>query len=207
MDTKRKPVPRSTSTEAQSHEETIAGPSTPSRHAPVAEAIDVSENDVPPSYTGPSIPASPGSSPASASVISRQASLPVDFNAYRIAGLSLSKDKMTYTTSLAHYSQSPQALSDLIQKHAQLPPHPQIRIVAGQEGNGKPLFDIKISMMKYFVRQTDARGSAGWQYIRTLNDGELGWRGGKQTSVQPTVKGGLDEWISKYVLEEIKDKR
>lgn len=192
-----------------------AGPSSASASAstqqqPAADLEVASEihNDLPPSYTGPSQPTSPGPSRTltSTGAVLQPGMPPVDFKAYRMAGVSLSKDKMIYATNMPHYSQSPQALADLIQAHAKLPPHPQIRITAKSEGGGNH-FDIRISMMRYIVRAPDARGSAGWQYVRTIGEGELGWRGGKQTGVQPVVKSGLDEWISRYVMEEIKDKR
>lgn len=62
-------------------------------------------------------------------------------------------------------------------------------------------------MLPYLVRAPDARGSAGWQYVKMIGDNETGWRGGKLESQMPTVKGGLDEWVSRFIMEEIKNKR
>lgn len=211
MDQKRKPVPRLDSSNSEAGPSNAAAPTT---DATIAETISPEPgHDLPPSYTGPSIPTSPSSSSVptrtttATADVSQHGMPPVDFKAYRMPGVTLAKDKMTYTTNLVHYSQSPQALADLIQRHAKLPPHPQIRITSAKQDGSTALFDIRISMMKYFVRPADARGSAGWQYVRTINEGELGWRGGKQASVVPNVNGGLDEWISRYIMEEIKDKR
>ncbi|KAF2421147.1 hypothetical protein EJ08DRAFT_690243 [Tothia fuscella] len=132
---------------------------------------------------------------------------PINFSLYAIPSVTLSKDSTTLETTHSRYSTSVPALLDLIQKHISLPPHPQIRIMGKREDRlgGAIDFDIKISMMGYLVKPTEGRGGR-WNYMRLLNEGEVGWRGGREVSSSPSAKRGLEEWVERYVAEEGKDK-
>jgi len=163
------------------------------------------EQDLPPSYTGPLPSSSTAPAPTLPLVtdVSIASAIPVDFSLYRIPGAKLSKDHITITINDPKYSISPQSLLDLMLAQSKLPPHPQIRITGKRDGFGTD-FDIKISMLRYIVRPPDARGSSTWNYIKLLNNGELGWRGGKEQTTLPSSKGGLKAWVARFVDDDNK---
>ena len=207
----RKPIRGGNSSPPNASPSSLTSPSAtapPSSSAPALIAV-ANEDDLPPSYTGPSqssisIPttASPQTSPTVPGMP------PVDFSLYRIPGAVVSKDLMTCTTNIAQYSWSASALLDLLQTQSKLPPHPQIWIRGTREGFGNEFdFDIRISMLRYITREPDSRGGSGWNYVKLIEPSEMGWRGGKQESRAPHLRGGLKEWISRFVAEESKDKR
>ncbi|KAF2096721.1 hypothetical protein NA57DRAFT_58616 [Rhizodiscina lignyota] len=166
------------------------------------------DGDLPPSYSGPSLGPSSSSTSvpttSSPSLPTIPGMPPVDFGLYRIPSVTISSDNMTLTTNLAQYSYSAPSLLNLIQTQSKLPPHPQIRIIGKRDGRTD--FDIKISMMRYLARHPESRGGGGWNYVKMLGPKEKGWRGGKQESQMPSVNGGLEEWVNRYVAEESKEK-
>lgn len=204
----RKAVPNADRNSANSSIASISTaahpPSSVARDADDIAAID-NDNDLPPSYTGPS-PSSSQSPTAAPSPSAGPAAalIPIDFNLYRIPGAILSKDRTTITVNEPTYSSNAQALLDLVQTHSKLPPHPQIRIV-GEDFSQS--FDIRISMMRYIVRPPDSRGSSNWNYIKMISPGEVGWRGGREQSTFPAPNAGLKAWVSRYTGDNVKSKK
>ncbi|KAF2666594.1 hypothetical protein BT63DRAFT_481091 [Microthyrium microscopicum] len=165
-------------------------------------------DDLPPSYTGPTPSATPINSRPPPPPSSIPGSIPIDFSLYRIPGATLSKDLDTLTITDPAYSISAPALLKLLRRHAKLPPHPQIRITGKGALSYNPNstdFDIRISMLRYFVHPPDS-GDSAWNFVTLLNDSAPGWRGGREPSTVPIVKGGLEEWVARYVGEPIKEK-
>lgn len=160
------------------------------------------DGDLPPSYTGPIL------APCRTVTTSLSGPLahviPVDFSLYRIPGASISKDRTTITVTDPIHTSNALTLLNLIQSHSKLPPHPQIRITG--EDFSQP-FDIRISMMRYIVRQPDSTGSSNWNYIKVISDGELAWRGEKEQSRSPRAPAGLKSWIHMFVEDDIKSKK
>lgn len=203
----RKAVPNVDRTSADS---SIASIST-AAHPPSIIAQDADDiaahhdDDLPPTYTGPSPSSSrtPTSAPSS-SVGPAAALVPIDFSLYPIPGAILSKDRTTITVNDPKYSFNTQALLDLIQTQSKLPPHPQIRIV-GEDFSQR--FDIRISMLRYIVRPPDSRGSSNWNYVKLIGNGEVGWRGGREQSTFPAPNAGLKGWVSRYTGDDVKNKK
>jgi hypothetical protein len=181
-----------------------SGPSTTLVSLDVQE-YDNDNDDALPGYSGPSSPAP--SRPSLVFLPNLIPSMPpVDFRLFSVPGLTLSKDSSTVETDHPQFSTSKSALLNLIQTHAGLPPHPQIRITGARDTMHGVDFDIRVSFMSYLVRSPEARG-ARWNYVRLLSDGEVGYRGGSAVSAKPTVKRGLEEWVERYIAEDSKDKR
>jgi hypothetical protein len=122
---------------------------------------------------------------------------------YWVSEAKLSKDQTTVVTTSPKYNWSAPDLKRLLDRHVTLPPHPQIRIVG--KHNSSVDFDIKLSMLRYITRS--AADGPSWNYVRIAGDSELAFRGGKVENTVPIVKGGLEEWVNRFVAEESKEKR
>ena len=207
MDQKRpiQPTPaRAPVSPASSSRSSIVSLPSIGRHEEDETFVRTVEQDLPPSYSGP-LPSSSAAPPPAPPLVtdgSITSAIPVDFSLYRIRGAKLSKDRVTITVNEPKYSISPQSLLDLMLAQSKLPPHPQIRITGKRDVYGLD-FDIKISMLRYIVRQPD-ESSSSWNYVKLLSDGELGWRGGKEQTTLPSSKGGLKAWVARFVDDDTK---
>jgi len=57
------------------------------------------------------------------------------------------------------------------------------------------------------VRPPDTRGDGAWNFVKLIDNNEVGWRGGRVQAAEPVVKSGLEEWVARYVGEPNKEKR
>jgi hypothetical protein len=93
-------------------------------------------------------------------------------------------------------------LKELIQAQATLPPKVVISIRGTRQG-GIIDFDVKLNMMSLFCGNSyEESNSEQWNYLRTIPDSEMGFRGHTKHTLIPKASGGIDEWIRRYCMEE-----
>ncbi|KLO89230.1 poly(A) polymerase [Fusarium fujikuroi] len=156
-----------------------------------------------PPYSGPSVPSSAGSAPASQATAAHKGparfpGLPrVDYRLYSPPLFKLSNDYKTLSSRAEYLSAKPEALIALIRTQASVPPKPQIHI-RGSRGR-KVDFDIKLNLLSLLVPDDD---NQRLDYIRCVGDGELAYRGGLKPDVLPEVgDAGLDEWCRHFIQD------
>ncbi|KAH8698495.1 hypothetical protein BGW36DRAFT_317990 [Talaromyces proteolyticus] len=124
---------------------------------------------------------------------------PIDFSKYSIPESSLSKDGSTVSTYHPSFTSNASALVRFVQEQATLPPLPYIHILGEKQEDGQRRdFDIKINMLSLFLAQNSQNK---WNYVKLVGDQELAYRGKDGQSTIPDIKGGLDEWATRFCKE------
>jgi hypothetical protein len=199
---KRKPVPKSLSTEPNVQGESSTGsPTITSTNTPAANNDANIPSDSPPIYSGPStlhIPQSARPSPAlQHSLIPGLPDLP--WSKYQVPDSTLSSDATTLTTVFPAYSSDPRALETFLRDQANLPPKPCVRIV-GTSDDGFTTFDIWINLLHYLVPRGGA--SQQWNYVQVDNNGNSGRAKPKRsksgTSVNQDRQDGLRAVVERF---------
>jgi hypothetical protein len=154
---------------------------------------DHQQMSTPPPYSGPSSP-----SVTRAPTITAYPGLPLlNYALYSPPNFKLSSDETTITTYKPEPNIYPAVLGQLIQSQATIPPKAQIHIKGTSVG--KVDFHIKINIMSLLVG--DSSPKERWNYIKVIDNGELGWRGDTKMTSEPSVSGGLDEWVRRYCAD------
>lgn len=117
----------------------------------------------------------------------------INFLAYLSSNATLSSDCTTVTVRDPRLVTVPAALASFIEAQAALPPRPVLHIVGSANGNTE--FDLKIDMMRYFVR---GRDEPAWNYVEMVDRNEVAYRGESSVSVTPHCDTLL-EWAQKFV--------
>jgi hypothetical protein len=117
----------------------------------------------------------------------------VDVLAYLPSNATLSPDHTTVTVRDKQLVTVPAALASFIMAQASLPPRPILRIEGSEFGYTK--FDLKIDMMRYFVRE---RNEPALNYIKLVDINETASRGESSVSVEPHYDT-LIEWAHKFI--------
>ena len=174
---------------APASEETQASSSARTVPTPTSTAPTVPQ-DEPPAYTA---------GPSMTTQLPPQSSLPsfpnLDYSQYLPTGATLSDDRSTVAISHSILSSKPETLTAFIRKQAALPPKPLLYI----KGTLPDLsnFHLKLNLLPLVYRSPPKNP---WNYVKIINDGELGFRGGSSESTKPNVKGDdeLLAWAKKY---------
>lgn len=149
--------------------------------------------NTPPPYSGPSSPptARPPARPS-------YPGLPLlNYSLYSPPHFKLSSDETTVTTYKPEPNIYPAVLSSLLQSQASVPPKAQIHIKGTSAGRMD--FHIKLNMMSLLVG--DNAPKERWNYLKVIDNGELGWRGDIKMTSEPNINGGLDEWARRYCAD------
>lgn len=59
-------------------------------------------------------------------------------------------------------------------------------------------FDIRLNLMTLLCGNEEEER---WNYLKTIEDGEVGFRGGAKESTEPTG-GGVDRWIDLFCRDD-----
>ena len=161
-------------------------------NVPQQPELLASLGDEPPAYTvGPAVAPSPHP----------QLTIPgfpnVDYSKYLQVDSELSKCETTVTFTSSHLVSRPDVLANTIRQQATLPPKPTVRIKGSHDkyGDTKVDFDIRLNLMPFVYRE----GSDAWNYMKTISDSEIGFRGGTTVSDTPVVPdGNLTAWAQKF---------
>ena len=153
--------------------------------------------DEPPAYTmGPTITIP---DPAPQRTMSRvntstMPGLPnIDYRKYSPIGCDQSRDQTTITITDPLFSVSTVDLLAFIQEQASMPPKLVLRIF----GENKE-FDIRINMMSLIYRNPPN----GWNYIKILENGIEGYRGGSKPSKGEILNPDLESWVRQYCTDK-----
>lgn len=124
----------------------------------------------------------------------------VNFLAYLPSKATLSSDHTTVTIRDKQLVTIPTALTTFILAQAALPPRPILHIKGLITGNAE--FDLKIDMMRYFVRKGN---ESAWNYVKLVDINEVASRGESSVSVKPHCDTML-EWSRKFVESSASNK-
>ena len=154
---------------------------------------DHQNTNTPPPYSGPSSPSTARPHPKAL-----YPGLPLlNYSLYSPANFKLSSDETTITTYKPEPNIYPAVLSSLLQSQASIPPKAQIHIKGTSAGRID--FHVKLNMMSLLVG--DNAPKERWNYLKVIDDGELGWRGDLKMTSEPRISGGLDEWAQRYCAD------
>jgi hypothetical protein len=150
-------------------------------------------DDTLPGYSENSRATGPPSSTWSQQLLATPGLPNVNVLAYLPSNATLSPDHTTVTVRDKRLVTVPAALASFIMAQASLPPRPILRIEGSEFGFTK--FDLKIDMMRYFVRE---RNEPALNYVKLVDINETASRGESSVSVKPHCDT-LIEWAHKFV--------
>jgi hypothetical protein len=108
----------------------------------------------------------------------------------------MSKDRTTRTVQDSELISNAVALEKFVYDQAALPPHPQVRITGEhtEHGSRRLDFDLTLSLLRYITRPSGDH----WNYVRAVDNGVPAWRGGRSKSTEPSIEGGVREWVQRF---------
>jgi hypothetical protein len=124
----------------------------------------------------------------------------IDILAYLPSNATLSADHKTITVRDKQLVTVPAALTSFIMAQASLPPRPILHIKGSEFGYTR--FDLKIDMMRYFVRNGN---EPAMNYVKLVEKNETAFRGESNVSVEPHCDT-LIEWAHKFVESSARNK-
>jgi hypothetical protein len=175
------------------HRPTISEPG-PSNHNEDEHIQADHRSHTPPPYSGPASPKPITQTPQNQ--ITYPGLPKLDYQLYLPPSFKLSSDQKTITSYDLALNTQRTALLTLIQKLAYMPPKPQIRITGGSFNDLD--FDIKLNMMNLIIPEGEKKRM---NYIQTIPDGEVGWRGRTKKMAGPNLEG-LEQWVRNYCEDD-----
>lgn len=175
--------------------ETEGGPSAPPQQQTSTQEQHDHRPNTPPPYSAPT---SPLPTPLPPRQPLEYPGLPrLDYSLYSPQSFTRSSDATTLISQEPTLSIYPAKLLSLIQSLATVPPKPQIQI-EGRNTDGGIDFNVRVNCMGLILPEDIKKRMT---YVRTLQPGELGFRGDLKKTTAPTVTGGLEEWTKRFCAD------
>ncbi|PLB41594.1 uncharacterized protein BDW47DRAFT_56474 [Aspergillus candidus] len=155
------------------------------------------ENDLPPAYSPPTVPAQTQSQNED-DLLRPTASYDSILGGRPYHSLSSATRATSTVTLWPEYSQDASVLADFVTEHTELPPRPHISIhgehsdSGGSKNNKSKVvdFDFQIDLTRSVIRHGDS--ASRWTYTSCIsdNDGQKAYRGGRWRSSGPSAPSG-----------------